>query len=212
MLAYTPSHSRQLPHLQPRHRPLFVTIRSADPIPEKYLNDYHRYIDTLIDEETQYPENKELKIDNNKRAFACLDEIYARYHGEIDFTEPESVASLITENIRALNGDLCHIYAYTIMPNHLHLLLRPEEQDGVPVSLAQIMQKLKGVTARQVNLLLRRTGSLWYREYYDHWVRSVKEFVNIVEYIRQNPVKAGLVKRAEDWKWTWMDLESEVVV
>jgi len=33
-----------------------------------------------------------------------------------------------------------------------------------------------------------------------------------VEYIRQNPVKAGLVKRAEDWKWTWMDLESEVVV
>jgi len=43
-------------------------------------------------------------------------------------------------------------------------------------------------------------------------VRSGREFVNIVEYIRQNPVKAGLVKEAEDWKWTWLNLvEGEVM-
>ncbi len=209
MYQYELYHKRSLPHIQPQGRVLFVTIRSADPIPDKFMTEYNQYVKTLKATEEKALDDKELKITNNKKAFAYMDEIYNRYQGEIDFTKPETVAELISDTIRSLE-DLCTVFAYTIMPNHVHLLIRPEEKLGVVIGMAEIMQRLKGLSARQVNLLLERSGSLWYREYYDHWVRSGREFLNIVEYIRQNPVKAGLVKKAEDWKWTWVDLERGV--
>lgn len=199
MLEYKLYHKRSLPHLQPRGRAVFVTIRSSDPIPDKFMTEYNQYVNTLKAAEAKAEDNKELKISNNKKAFARMDDIYTRYHTELDLTQPETIAELISDNIHIL-GDLCRVYAYTIMPNHVHLLIRPTEIDGVVISLAEIMQRLKGLSARQVNMLLGRRGSLWYREYYDHWVRYGREFLNIVEYIRQNPVKAGLVKRPEDWK------------
>jgi putative transposase len=62
---------------------------------------------------------------------------------------------------------------------------------------------LKGVTAREANRFLGRTGeSFWQRESYDHWVRDSGELERIVAYIEDNPVKAGLVVRAEDYRWS----------
>ncbi|MDZ4181950.1 MAG: transposase [Candidatus Cloacimonadaceae bacterium] len=206
MLDYDLYHERSLPHIHPRGKALFVTIRSADPIPEKYMSEYRRYKETLQTNEQEKPNDKELKQNNNKKAFAYIDDMFHRSNGEISFTDHESVATMISENIQALEGNLCQVYAYTIMPNHLHLLLRPAERDGKPIALAEIMMRFKGISARQVNLILNRSGSLWYREYYDHWVRNEKEFVNIVEYIRQNPVKAGLVNDADRWRWTGLNL------
>jgi hypothetical protein len=51
--------------------------------------------------------------------------------------------------------------------------------------------------------LLGRTGEpFWQEESFDHWVRGDEEFNRIAHYIEQNPVKAGLVKRSEDWPWS----------
>jgi len=212
MLDYALYHKRFLPHIQPKGRPLFNTVRSSDPIPPKFMDEYIRYTDTLRLAEKQKPEDHELKATNNKKAFAFIDDIFHKSAGGIDFTKPEAIATMMSENLQALHGKLCFISAYTIMPNHLHILLRPFEREGKPISTAEIMKSFKGLSARQVNLILNRSGSLWYREYYDHWVRSGREFVNVVEYIRQNPVRAGLVKEPEEWKWTWLNLhEGEVM-
>ena len=55
-------------------------------------------------------------------------------------------------------------------------------------------QGLKGYTAREANRLLGRTGQpFWQGESYDHWVRDETEFIRIIAYIENNPVKAGLV-------------------
>ena len=65
------------------------------------------------------------------------------------------------------------------------------------------MKSLKGFTARQANRLLGRTGEpFWQQESYDHWVRSEIEWNRIAGYIEDNPVKAGLVARAEDYPWS----------
>ncbi len=83
------------------------------------------------------------------------------------------------------------------MANHVHVLLLPR------VAPTRLLQSLKGVTAREANLLLGRTGeSFWQRESYDHWVRDSAELERIVAYIENNPVKAGLVPRAEDYRWS----------
>jgi type I restriction enzyme R subunit/putative DNA methylase len=83
------------------------------------------------------------------------------------------------------------------MANHVHVLLLPK----VPPS--RLLQSLKGVTARQANLLLGRTGeTFWQAESYDHWVRDETEWDRIAAYIEDNPVKAGLVHCAEDYRWS----------
>jgi len=50
-------------------------------------------------------------------------------------------------------------------------------------------------------------GLLWYHEYYDYCVRTEAELIRIIEFIRLNPVKAGLVNDPGLWKWTWMNPE-----
>src|SRR5713226_1680660 len=83
------------------------------------------------------------------------------------------------------------------MSNHVHVLLLPG------VSPSRLLQSLKGATAREANRMLGRTGeTFWQAESYDHWVRDAKERERIVAYIENNPVKAGLVKRAEDYCWS----------
>ncbi|MGA2214759.1 MAG: transposase [Bryobacteraceae bacterium] len=83
------------------------------------------------------------------------------------------------------------------MANHVHLLVLP----AVPPS--QLLKSLKGTTAREANRLLHRTGEqFWQRESYDHWVRSDTEWNRIAVYNENNPVKAGLVGRIEEYPWS----------
>jgi REP-associated tyrosine transposase len=100
--------------------------------------------------------------------------------------------------IRGQNGlGQYQLYAYAVMPNHVHLLIEPL------VSVTRIMRGIKGVSAREANRILHRTGELfWQDESYDHWVRSEGEFWKIVGYIENNPVCAKLVEKPEDWKWS----------
>ena len=64
------------------------------------------------------------------------------------------------------------------------------------------MHNLKSYTAHRANEILGRSGAFWQRESYDHWVRDDDELERIVNYIRGNPVKAGLVDRPESWKYS----------
>lgn len=70
-------------------------------------------------------------------------------------------------------------------------------------SLAAIMASLKGYTAREANKLLGRKGQFWQHESYDRVVRDEDELMRVLAYIIDNPVKAGLVKDANEWPWTY---------
>jgi putative DNA methylase len=112
------------------------------------------------------------------------------------------------------------------MPNHVHILIEPlnvaqavrlcnsGSSQGKPscqssqpegercYALSQILQNLKGYTSRQANQLLGRCGAFWQDESYDHWVRDETEYARIVDYIDQNPVKAGLCAAPRQWRWS----------
>jgi putative transposase len=118
------------------------------------------------------------------------------------FLKRPEIADLVVEALRrgAVNR-LYELAAFVVMSNHVHVLLRPIEK------LTRILQLLKGATARQANEVLGRTGeSFWQRESYDHWVRNRDEFGRILAYIENNPMKAGLVAEAAQYRWSsaWM--------
>jgi REP element-mobilizing transposase RayT len=64
------------------------------------------------------------------------------------------------------------------------------------------MKSIKGYSARRCNELLGSTGQFWQDESYDHLVRHDDELLRLIDYIENNPVKAGLIARREDWKWS----------
>jgi putative transposase len=97
--------------------------------------------------------------------------------------------------------------AFVVMSNHVHVLLLPK------IAPSRLMQSLKGVTAREANRALCRTGeTFWQAESYDHWVKDEQEREKITRYIENNPVTAGLVARAEDYCWSSASKSVETIL
>ncbi len=84
------------------------------------------------------------------------------------------------------------LYAYVIMPDHLHMLVKPGEEN-----LPKIMQKIKGKSSFAI-----RKGSIWQKGYFDFAIVSEKKFKEKFNYIHCNPVKKGLVKYAEEYTFS----------
>ena len=83
------------------------------------------------------------------------------------------------------------------MPNHVHVLF-----SVLPgASLGGTVGSWKRYTARHANQQLGRTGPFWQTEYWDRYIRNEVHFNATIEYIDQNPVKAGLVSEPSLWPY-----------
>src|SRR5215217_3001247 len=83
---------------------------------------------------------------------------------------------------------LCYLHVAVVMPDHVHLIAAPHwQRDGLAVPLCGMLRRIKGASAREVNLTLGRTGSLWQSESFDHEIRRDESLVQKIEYVRQNP-------------------------
>ena len=89
------------------------------------------------------------------------------------------------------------IYAYCLMGNHLHLLLKV---GGEP--LDQIMRRICGSFVYWYNLKYNRTGYLFQDRFKSETVENDAYFLTVLRYIHQNPVKAGISDKVEDYKWS----------
>jgi len=89
------------------------------------------------------------------------------------------------------------LYAWVIMPNHVHVILRPR------IELPSLTRWLKSRTGRMANRILGQTGTpFWQDESFDHWIRSDEELQKLIEYVEGNPVKAGLAQFPRQWPWS----------
>jgi putative transposase len=90
-------------------------------------------------------------------------------------------------------------YAHQIMPNHFHLLLEPQEDNAVSAALHWIQTR----SSRYLRFVTRTLGQ---GHVFQHrfWCRGIGddyEYLKVAKYIEANALRAGLVKRAEDWRW-----------
>jgi putative transposase len=172
---------RRLPHWQPDRVPIFVTWRLYGSLPTSVS----RYPATPARTEGQ-------------RFLAGDREMDRTCSGPMWLKDPRVAACVVgTLLVAEKKWELCDLFAWAVMSNHVHLLFTPH---GL---LKDVTRAVKKTSARQANLILARTGQpFWQEESYDHWVRDGKEFDRIVGYIEWNPVRAGLVECAEEWPWS----------
>ncbi|MFO7898540.1 MAG: transposase [Planctomycetota bacterium] len=96
---------------------------------------------------------------------------------------------LVLDQIRAGHGTFYVLVAGVVMPDHIHIILRPRKG----TTLQRIMKGIKGVSARRINQRRNRRGALWLDESWDRIIRDHQELVEKINYVLNNPVKAGLV-------------------
>ncbi|MGH9681316.1 MAG: transposase [Candidatus Acidiferrales bacterium] len=171
-------YERNLPHWHPPGQSIFLTWRLKGTLPT--------HLSSIPPKDA--PGKRFLALDR------ALDRATA---GPLWLQDPR-VAECVVASLRNTSGHQgARVHAFTVMPNHIHVLLTPL----VPV--AQITRLIKGATARHANLLLGLTGNyFWQDESFDHWVRNPAEWQKIKIYIERNPVTAGLAATPEDWSWS----------
>ena len=115
----------------------------------------------------------------------------------------DGVPEIITGSLKWLEEqDYLELLAYTIMPDHIHLLFKLKEKE----SLSKVLQKFGSFTGRQICLKLDRPGGIWQEGYYDRAIRDEEELQRAFAYILNNPIKAGYVTDLIDWPWLYPEM------
>jgi REP element-mobilizing transposase RayT len=133
------------------------------------------------------------------RAFVAMDRLLDDTRTGAFYLKQPEIADMIVEAIHYNASALEHyeLNAFVVMPNHVHLLAT------LKLPLPKLTKSLKSITAKRANEMLGLTGSqFWQKENYDRLVRDRQEFERIRSYVEQNPVRAGLVKLASDYRWS----------
>jgi putative transposase len=92
----------------------------------------------------------------------------------------------------------CAIHAFVLMPNHVHLLMTPE----LPSNASNLMRRVNLRFVQNMNRRYGRTGSGFEGRFWSSVVDTGGYFLRCQRYIELNPVRAGLVRRAEDYAWS----------
>jgi putative transposase len=182
-------HRRRLPHFHLEGRAQFITWHLYGSLPHALYP----------------PPDKK----NAGQSFVWMDRYLDSARSGPLYLKQEPIADLVVASIQYGAEQLQYydLQAFVAMANHVHLLVLPR------VSPSRFVQTVKGYTAREANRLLGRTGKpFWQAESYDHWVRDDRESARIKAYIENNPMKAGLVARAEDYPWSSATRKAEMTL
>jgi putative transposase len=101
---------------------------------------------------------------------------------------------LLAEHCRAAEVE---VWAWCLMPNHVHLILVPSDGDGLRRALAGVHRRYAGV----IHARRQRTGHFWQGRF-GAVVMDEGHLAAALRYVSLNPVRARLVERAQDWRWS----------
>jgi len=105
------------------------------------------------------------------------------------------IAGAVAAALRYWDGKKYLLLAWCVMPNHVHVVIRLISGH----ELGAIVKSWKHHVSKAVNHTLGQSGKLWQREYYDHLIRDGEELERAIQYVIENPAKAGL----KNWSWVW---------
>lgn len=218
-------YKRNLPHWQPCGSEYFITFRLAGSLPAKVVaqikNERELYIKEARNEKGSSGSLPEQQGTGNK-AIAGSDRlsdlravlwerIFNKYEDLLDRAEQgpnwlskQSIAKIVKEAIHYRDQKEYDLFAYCLMPNHVHMvfkLLKPDNElnNSTQTPVTDILKSLKWYSALKANQYLGRKGAFWQAESYDRVIRDTEELEQTITYTLNNPVKAGLVEKWQNW-------------
>lgn len=194
-------YSRNLPHIQLKGSVFFITYRLAGSLPKNI-------IESFFDEKNIIKDYSISGFNKNWRSEILFkDRFFKKFNhlldnpssGPVWLSNPR-IAEIVKKSFHFLDESDYHLICYSIMPNHVHLILHNCKRP-----LYKILQSLKRHTARESNILLNRKGPFWHKESYDNVVQDMNDLSKKINYVLENPVKAGIVNNREEHPYTYCD-------
>ncbi len=187
-------YSRHLPHIQSPGATVFITFRLSGSLPKELIQQYKDESRRIQSEISLIPDSPSQKLaaqEAYKKLFGKWDQkLDLALCGPVWLSNPD-IAEMVVLEINNNDGVIYTLEAYSIMPNHVHLVITPLPVKDQFQPISKIMQTIKGRTARQANVILNRQGDFWQHESYDHIARDVHELERIIHYVISNPTRAG---------------------
>lgn len=184
--------SSDLPHWRVPGATYAVTFRIKDSLPSGVLDRFRKEQEALLQQirETQQKLGSRHSLDELVPLWSELHSLTERIiepavhtaKGPQPMDDP-AIAKVMMDALRFFDGQRYDLLAWSIMPNHVHVLLTPHDGN----KLESIIQSWKTHTAKQANELQATIGTFWQEEYYDHIVRDGEDLKNQVRYILENP-------------------------
>jgi REP element-mobilizing transposase RayT len=220
-IKYPHDHCRNyLPHIENKQYQM-ITFRLNDSVPRHVVEQWKETLNHLIGPQVSAPaavgqqvsvpaqyssQPSELAKTNSPfrthqqeihRLLKLIDQYEDAGIGEC-LLRDDSIAQIVQDTLLFNHQKKYELICWCIMPNHVHTLIAPVEG----MSLSEIMYDWKSYTTHAINKALNRKGKLWMMEYFDRYIRDNDHFQKVVNYIHNNPVKAGLVVDPADWRWS----------
>jgi REP element-mobilizing transposase RayT len=207
-------HSRgYLPHFDSPDKIQHVTVHMADSLPKSAIARIDQKLESL-------PEEK-WEVERRRRLHEWID----AGHGSCLLSHREC-AETVQNAFLHFDGQRYRLFAWVVMPNHFHVLFQPLKG----WSVAKIVGSWKKFTGRRIKDWVRATREMtpleeenraarencvpgnavlpnceepiWHHEYWDRYIRNEKHFHDAVDYIHNNPVKAGLYREPRHFTWS----------
>ena len=192
-----------LPHIEGKQYQM-ITFRLYDSVPREVVDGWKETLSlmgSLTSSQREQREPRRHSFSTYKtevdRLLALLDKYEDAGYGSCVLKD-DKVAKIVHDAIFFYHGKKYNVISWCIMPNHVHVLIEVMKN----ISLSSILHSWRSFSSNEINKVLNRSGRLWMPEYFDRFIRDNDHFNNVVDYIHNNPVKAGLVKEATDYKWS----------
>ncbi len=178
----------RLPHWRLSGGVYFLTFRLGDSIPSSVIQSLQEEFEfeVAIKEGALGRRLTALELSRAKR----------RWLGKVDAHLDQGIGSCVLarpECAQVIKKTILHpsphrLLAWAVMPNHVHLVVQPHAE----TDLSDLLQEWKSLTARRINRLLSRRGSLWQKESFEHLIRHSESLDKFIRYTLDNPSKAGI--------------------
>jgi len=101
-----------------------------------------------------------------------------------------------------------HLRAWVLMPDHIHLLIELTETQ----TLSEAIGRINSCVAKAINKALNRSGTVWQGAYFDRALRKDEDIETVVDYLLNNPIRAGLVENLAAYSyWNITDWEGSLL-
>ena len=183
-----------LPHIENKTYQT-ITFRLNDSVPRAVIDQWKAQLreegnDKMCEKDNQSGDSEAVQLRK------LIDEYEDMGYGEC-LLKDEKIAQIVKDALFYHDGKRYRLLSWCIMPNHVHVVI--EVLGGF--TLSTILQGWKSYTAHVICKVLGRKGRIWMPEYFDRYIRSDQHLKSAIDYVENNPVKAGLVATPSEWRF-----------